>query len=82
MSNCITWVGLDVHKSFINIAVLDSSKGPLFEWRIEHTRTKVKKMARFVCQITGGIVHPSPVRVKPRKPPRQKNRGRKEYERK
>ena len=37
----ITWVGLDAHKSFINVCVLDSSKEPVLEWRIEHTRAKV-----------------------------------------
>lgn len=54
MSNSTIWVGLDVHKSFINIAVLDSSKGPLFEWRIEHTRAKVKKLARKVAKLADG----------------------------
>ena len=54
MSKPITWVGLDAHKSFINVAVLDSSKGLLVEWRTEHTRAKVKKLARKVAKLAAG----------------------------
>ncbi len=54
MSKSITWVGLDVHKSFFNVAVLDSSKGPLLEWRMEHTKAKVKKLARTLTKLADG----------------------------
>ena len=50
----ITWVGLDAHKSFINVCVLDSSKEPILEWRIEHTRAKVKKLARKLKKLADG----------------------------
>ena len=54
MSQSITWVGLDVHKSSISVCVLDSSKGPMVEWRIEHTRAKVKKLARKLAKLADG----------------------------
>jgi len=47
-------VGLDAHKSFINVAVLDSKSGGLVEWRTEHTKAKVKKLARKVVKLAAG----------------------------
>lgn len=54
MTDSITWVGLDAHKSFINVAVLNSTSGPLLEWRIEHTRTKAKRLARKLEKLADG----------------------------
>lgn len=54
VSKHITWAGLDAHKSFINVAVLDSSKGSPVEWRIEHTKPKVKKLARKLKKLADG----------------------------
>ena len=54
MENTITWVGLDAHKSFINVAVLNSTPGPLLEWRTEHTRTKAKRLARKLEKLADG----------------------------
>ena len=54
MSKPIMWVGLDAHKSFIAVCALDSSKGPLLEWRIEHTRAKVKKLAKKLKKLADG----------------------------
>jgi len=47
-------VGLDAHKSFINVAVLNSTSGRLLEWRTEHTRTKVKRLARKLEKLADG----------------------------
>ena len=54
VENTITWVGLDAHKSFINVAVLNSTPGPLLEWRTEHTRTKAKRLARKLEKLADG----------------------------
>ncbi len=48
------WVGLDAHKTFINVCVLDSAKNPMLEWRMEHTRAKVKKLARKLEKLSEG----------------------------
>lgn len=49
----IIWVGLDAHKAFINVAVLGTGV-PWVEWRIEHTRPKVKKLAQKLVRIAKG----------------------------
>ena len=54
MSEGITWVGLDAHKSFIQVAVDVPGKSQLVEWRTEHTKTKVKKLARRLEKLAAG----------------------------
>ena len=54
MQDSITWVGLDAHKASISVAVLVPGKDRVVEWRIEHTRPKVKKLARRLMTLSGG----------------------------
>lgn len=53
MNNTITWVGLDAHKAFIQVAVLPPGKAAPVEWRIEHTKAKVKKLAKRLVTLAG-----------------------------
>jgi len=52
VSEDIIWVGLDAHKAFINIAVLGAD-APVVEWRMEHTRAKVKRLVRRLVKLAG-----------------------------
>jgi transposase len=53
MNEGITWVGMDAHKSFINVAVLNPNEA-LTEWRTEHTRAKVKRLGRKLLKLAAG----------------------------
>lgn len=56
MSNPITWVGLDAHKKFIQIAVLKGTSRKPLEWRIEHTPGQVRRLARKLVKDFPGEV--------------------------
>ena len=44
VSNPITWVGLDAHKSFIQVAVVRDTESK--QWRINHTPSQVRSLAK------------------------------------
>jgi transposase len=54
MSDSITWVGLDAHKSFIQVAVLHHGESK--EWRVNHTPRQVKRLARKLTRDYPGEV--------------------------
>lgn len=54
MNDGITWVGLDAHKKFINVAVLLPAESGVREWRVENTAKKVKHLARRLIRLAPG----------------------------
>lgn len=55
MKDNITWVGLDAHKDFINVAMhLPSSEWK--EWKIENTPDKVRRLAQKLVKLAPGEV--------------------------
>jgi transposase len=51
----IIWVGLDAHKAFIQVAVLNGEeRGAGLSWRVEHTAPKVKKLGRKLARLAKG----------------------------
>jgi len=54
MKKDIIWVGLDAHKASISVCVLDAHQKPMIEWRLEHTRPKVKKLAKKLTKLADG----------------------------
>ena len=49
-----SFVGLDVHKNFIQVAVIPAGTDDLVEWRTANTPSKVKTMIRKVRKVGGG----------------------------
>jgi len=56
MNECITWVGLDTHKKFHNVAALVPGEPKPREWRVENTTAKVKQMVRRLQRLAPGEV--------------------------
>jgi transposase len=54
MEKDITWVGMDAHKKFINIAVLDGRLDSFIEWKINYNEHSVKKLARKLVKLADG----------------------------
>ncbi len=52
MREASTFVGMDVHKKDIVVAVLQDGSAPL-EWRLAHESTAVKRLARRLQQVAG-----------------------------
>src|SRR6185437_10755746 len=46
MTRGITFVGMDVHKASINVAVLEHGKSDHIEWKLDNRATLVEKLAR------------------------------------
>jgi hypothetical protein len=44
----VVFVGLDVHKAFIQVAVLDPRTGEMSEWREPHTEAGVARLVRVL----------------------------------
>src|SRR5690606_32329235 len=53
MREDISYVGLDVHKSFIQVAVIPAGTGDVVEWRTPNTPSKVSAMIRKLRQVGG-----------------------------
>ena len=58
MSESISYVGLDVHKAFIQVALLVPGAESPHEWRVENTATKVRGLIKKLRRSA-----PGPVRV-------------------
>ncbi len=52
----ISWVGLDAHKKFIQVAVRVAGKSELVEWRVPHRVKDVEKLARKLVKLAPGEV--------------------------
>ena len=50
------FVGLDVHKNFIQVAVLQSEEAPAMEWRVPNTEPKVRGLLKKLRRVCGGSV--------------------------
>lgn len=50
----ITWVGLDAHKQFINVAVRTPGSGVFVEWKVTNEPTAVKKLAKKLVRLAKG----------------------------
>lgn len=46
MTRGITFVGMDVHKASINVAVLEHGKSDHIEWKLDNRATLIEKLAR------------------------------------
>jgi len=53
MRESISYVGLDVHKKFIQAALIQAGTGDVFEWRTPNTSSKVAALIRKVCKLGG-----------------------------
>jgi transposase len=56
MTRGITFVGMDVHKSTINVAVLEEGKPAPTEWVLENRATAVEKLAQKLKRAFGDAV--------------------------
>lgn len=54
MKKAITWVGMDAHKNFINIAVLQGRRKSFTEWKIKHDERSVKRLAKKLVKLADG----------------------------
>lgn len=52
----ITFVGMDVHKASINVAVLEPGKNEPIEWKLDNRPTAVAKLAQRLKKDSGGDV--------------------------
>lgn len=52
----ITFVGMDVHKASINVAVLEPGKNEPTEWKLDNRPTAVAKLAQRLKKDSGGDV--------------------------
>ncbi len=57
MREASTFVGLDVHKKDIAVAVLIPGSGARLEWRVAHEPTAVRRLARRLQREAGSRVH-------------------------
>ena len=56
MKRPTTWVGLDAHKKFINVAVRKGSRKQYQEWKIENTPRSVRRLAKKLTKGASGEV--------------------------
>jgi len=56
MTRGITFVGMDVHKASINVALLEPGKTEHVEWKLDNRATAVSKLARRLKADSGGQV--------------------------
>jgi len=54
----LQFVGLDVHKPWINLAVLLPGHDTPMEWRIVNEPQAIRKMLKHVASLTPGDVQP------------------------
>ena len=51
MAGDITWVGMDAHKKFINVAVKLPEGEELVEWRVPNEPQQVRRLARKLVRM-------------------------------
>lgn len=56
MNDATTWVGLDAHKKFIQIAMRLPGEQDLIEWRIPNTEKHIQKLARKLLKKAPGPI--------------------------
>ena len=56
MNESISYVGLDVHKSFIQVALIPAGTNDVVEWRTPNTPSKVAAMLRKLARLGGARV--------------------------
>ena len=56
MNHDITWVGLDAHKKFIQIAMRVAGSRELVEWRISHTAKELQRLVRRLLKKSPGPI--------------------------
>ena len=56
MAGNITWVGMDAHKKFINVAVKLPEGEELVEWRTPNEPQQVRRLARKLVRMAPGEV--------------------------
>lgn len=54
VSKGITWVGLDAHKQFINVAMRAAPDGNFIEWKVANEPRAVKRMAKKLLRVANG----------------------------
>ena len=54
MKENITWVGMDAHKDFVNVAVLPADSGKPVEWRVVNEPQEIRKLARKLMRLAPG----------------------------
>ena len=56
MSNGITWVGMDVHKKAVNVAVILPGRKECVEWQVINEPRAVKRLAKKLVRMAPGEV--------------------------
>jgi transposase len=56
MSKVSSWVGLDVHKKDIVVAVVIAGERGFVEWTVPHTKRSIAKLSTKLKQMSGGSV--------------------------
>lgn len=56
MNDAITWVGLDAHKKFIQVAMRLPGTQDLLEWRVPNTPKDVQRLARKLVKKAPGAI--------------------------
>ena len=56
MKEGITWVGMDTHKKFHNIAVLLPGESGFQEWRVENTDRDIRRLVRKLLKMAPGEI--------------------------
>ena len=51
MSNDITWVGMDVHKKAVNVAVILPGGKEYVEWQVSNEPRAVKRLAKKLVKM-------------------------------
>lgn len=54
MNEDIMWVGVDAHKAFLQVAVLEGEQSVGLSWRVQHTKPKVKQLGRKLAKLAKG----------------------------
>jgi transposase len=54
MAESITWVGLDAHKQFINVAVRTAGNMDFVEWKVVNEPRAVKRLAKKLVRLAKG----------------------------